>query len=152
MIDTKKYLDLQYKFNGRLPEEGVDCLGLLFLVYQDQGWDIVTSDGKEIEHNWFEIDRLRFFRYLLKHWDKETDISELKEGDVLLWQINGESHTAIYLGYNRFLSTYPELMSRLGITVGGYVFVGKLSVFNAIPGVEFICGFKRRVKDGRTDD
>lgn len=144
MIDTQRYIDLHYKFNGRKPEEGVDCLGLLFLVYQDQGWDITTSDGKEIEPNWYELDRLRFFRYLLKHWDKETDINKLKEGDILLWQINGESHTAIYLGYNKFLSTYPELMTKLNIMVGGYVFVGKLSVFNALPNVEFVCGFKRR--------
>ena len=144
MIDTQKYLDLKYKFNGRTHEEGVDCLGLLFLVYQDQGWDIITDDGKPIEPNWYEIDRGRLFRYLLKNWTKETNIQKLEEGDVLLWQINGESHTAIYLGYNRFLSTYPELMTKLGFSVGGYVFVTRLSVFNAIPGVNFICGFKRK--------
>lgn len=148
MIDTSKYLNLKYKFNGRTLEEGVDCLGLLFLIYQDQGWDIVTDsfefDGKPIEKNWFELDKFRFYRYLLKNWKKEPDISKLEEGDILLWQINGESHSAIYLGYNRFLSTYPEMVNKLGLNIGGYVFVMRLSVFNAIPGVEFICGFKRK--------
>lgn len=148
MINTEKYLEAEYKFNGRTVEEGLDCLGLLLLIYSDMGWNVPSDplqwDGKPIENDWHIKDPFRLYRYLLDNWDKEDDIKNLEEGDILLWVINGESHVGTYLGYGKFISTFPKISIGLPFSLGGYVFCDRLSRFNSIKNIHFRCGFKRR--------
>jgi cell wall-associated NlpC family hydrolase len=135
-INWNKYIGKKYVFNGRSEDE-FDCIGLLINVYRDQGWAEDFNDGSLIESNWFELEPYRFARYMLKHFDRVEDINRLTEGDIILWEINGESHTAIYAGYGKFLSTFPPL----GLFNGGKSFMDRLKFY---PQLTITGLFKRR--------
>lgn len=137
MINWSEFIGIKYTFNGRTKEEGMDCLGLLIAVYKSQGWTPDFSDGLPIEKNWFKSDPLRFARYMLKHFDRVDSIDELEEGDVIIAEINSESHTLIYAGFGKFLSTFPQV----GLFAGGVSQMNRLKYF---PDIKIQGLFKRR--------
>ena len=120
MQPTDKYIGKHYVFNGRTPDQ-FDCIGLLYLWGRDNGWNLDFSDGFPIPHNWYEQSKYRMVRYLLKHMKR---VEAPKYGDVVLWEINGESHTGIYLGYNKVLTTYPNSISQIiRLSIGSRFFI-----------------------------
>ena len=122
MQETDKYIGKKYKFNGRTLDE-FDCIGLLYLWGKEHGWNLDFSDGKLITHDWYEHSKYRMIRYLLKHMER-IDISHARHGDVVLWSIADESHTGIYLGYNKVLTTYPNNISQIArLSLGSRFFV-----------------------------
>lgn len=135
-MNYSKYVGIPYVFNGRTMK-GADCIGLLCLFYADQGWPETFSDGEEITPDWFEKEPYRFAKYLIKNFDRVTDINELPEGSVLLFEINGESHTAIYCGFGKFLSTFPPI----GLFNGNVSFMDRLKYY---PNIKVVGMFKRR--------
>lgn len=140
MIDWNKYIGKPYVFNGRDLETGVDCVGLIYCLYKDQGWAIDFDDGQEILPDWFERDKFRFARYMLKHFDRADNISQLQEGDIIFFDINGESHVGIYCGYGKFLSTFPKVST----FNGGISFLDRLKYWTDNPYVKITGLFKRR--------
>lgn len=135
-INWNKYIGKPYVFNGRSPES-FDCIGLLAVFYKDQGWPEDFDDGRPIEPNWYELEPYRFARYMVKHFDRTEDINDMSEGDIILWEINGESHTGIYAGYGRFLSTFPPI----SMFNAGKSFLGRLRNY---PNLKITGLFKRR--------
>lgn len=135
-MNYSKFVGIPYVFNGRTME-GFDCIGLLKLFYESQGWTETFDDGRSISKDWFEDEPMRFARYLIANFDRIEDINELSEGSVILFEINGESHTAIYAGFGKFLSTFPSM----GVFNGGVSFMDRLRYY---PNIEIKGLFKRR--------
>ena len=123
MIDWNKYIGIPYVFNGRDLKTGVDCAGLIVNLYKDQGWKITSNDGRKITDDWFVLEPYRFVRYLMKHFDRVESSEELEDGDLILVEINGESHGAIYSGYGTVLTTFPQV----GHFNGGVSFLDRVS-------------------------
>lgn len=139
MKDLKKYIGIPYKFLGEA-SDGADCQGLIKMYYRDHGWPLVESDGKPIEPNWYQKDKYRFARYFLKYFDRTEDIDSLEDGDIIMFEINGEGHVAIYVEYGKILLTYPKVSEYNG----GVSFIDRLKYWRNIPGVKLISCFKRR--------
>jgi cell wall-associated NlpC family hydrolase len=139
MSNLSKYVGVPYKFLGE-DETGVDCIGLIKWYYRDNGWSLVESDGKPIDKDWYSKDKYRLARYFLKHFDRTNDIEQLENGDILLFEINGEGHCGIMLSYGKFLTCYPQV-SQFN---GGVSFIDRTKYWFSQPGVNFIAGFKRR--------
>jgi len=123
--NAKKYMDIKYKFGGRLTElnPGIDCLGLLFLAYSetfDNGWKNISVYPSEIVKNGKFGDPVNGLDGILC---EDVDVSKLENGDVIyllslneigdepLANINGIDywswHTGIYSGENSFLEAKP---------------------------------------------
>jgi cell wall-associated NlpC family hydrolase len=140
MKDMSRFIGRPYKFLGDT-YEGFDCIGAIKLYYRENGWPLVETDGKPIDHDWYAKDKFRLARYFLKHFDKVTDADLLKDGELILFGINGESHVGVMIdSYGRFLSTFPPI-SKFN---GGISFVDRLKFWLNMKGVRFISGFRRR--------
>lgn len=85
VAEAKKYLGLPYVWGGTDPTKGLDCSGLVQLVYKNLGYDLprVSADqarqGREV-----------------------SSLAEAQPGDLLAWdnssRNNGADHIAIYIG------------------------------------------------------
>jgi cell wall-associated NlpC family hydrolase len=103
--DIGKYIGIPYGFN--MSNHGsADCSGLVMMFYREHGWTPDTYD-LPTERQWYIKNPYLMERFLLKHWKRTKDINALTFGDVVLMDINKESHAGIVLQYNRLLTTFP---------------------------------------------
>ena len=81
-------IDTGYKFGGSNPEAGVDCSGLVVLVYK-------MAAGMTLPHNAAQIARN----------SQEVNVRDLKAGDLIFFNTLGRpfSHVGIYLGDDKFI-------------------------------------------------
>jgi cell wall-associated NlpC family hydrolase len=81
-------IDTGYKFGGSNPEAGLDCSGLVVLVYK-------MAAGMSLPHNAAQIARNA----------QEVSLRELKAGDLIFFNTLGRpfSHVGIYLGDDKFI-------------------------------------------------
>lgn len=103
MENINKYIGIKHKFNGDT-FDGADCIGLCRLFYREHGWPETFTDGRIIEHDWESKEPLRLLLYLRKYFDENKDISRLRFGDIVLFNIGGDSHLGIYLEYGKVLA------------------------------------------------
>lgn len=101
--DLSKFVGLPYKFLG-VNFTGVDCIGLCQLFFNEHGYPIEIRDGRPITKDWYLTEPYRLARWLVKNFDKIENIEDLKYGDIVLFEINGESHTGIYIGNGKALT------------------------------------------------
>lgn len=139
MKDLNKYVGIPYGFNCDT-YDSADCAGLAAMFYKDHGW-IPNEYPKPTSTDWYIKNPYYMERFLLKHFDKTRDISELTYGDLAVVHVNGEAHLFIYLGYDKVLTTYPKVNE----FNGGVSFIDRLQRYwLQQKGVKFISGFKRR--------
>lgn len=96
---AQKYLGAPYKHRGR-DLAGLDCWGLVILVYRDLGIDIL--DIKDYEEGWACKGKNYFFEHYYEKWQKVSGPGFL---DILLFK-NGRGtpyHAGIYLENDRFI-------------------------------------------------
>lgn len=103
MENIDKYIGIVHRFNGDT-FDGCDCIGLCRLFYREHGWSPKFDDGKPVTHDWEKKDSLRLVRYLQKNFTMTRDVGELQFGDILLFDIAGDSHLGIYLQYGDILA------------------------------------------------
>lgn len=101
--DLTKYIGIPYKFLG-IDYDGVDCIGLCQLFLNEHNYNIEFRDGRLITKDWYLTEPFRLIRWLYANFDKVDDITNLQYGDITLFEINGESHTGIYIGYGKVLT------------------------------------------------
>lgn len=99
----ERFIGIPYKFLGT-DFTGVDCIGLCQLFLYEHGFNIKFRDGRPIDKQWYLTEPYRLARWLLTNFDKVKSIDELQYGDITLFEINGESHTGIYLGNAKVLT------------------------------------------------
>lgn len=99
-----KFIGIPYKFLGT-GFDGVDCIGLCHLFMNEyQGINITWRDGRPITKDWFVTEPFRLARWLCKNFTKIPDLNDLQFGDIVLFEINGESHTGIFVGNMKVLT------------------------------------------------
>ena len=88
VLTALSLLDTGYQFGGSNPEAGVDCSGLVVLVFKIAG-------GMLLPHNAAQIARTT----------REVGMRDLKAGDLVFFNTLGRpfSHVGIYLGDDKFI-------------------------------------------------
>ena len=88
--EAKKYLGLPYIWGGTDPTKGLDCSGLVQVVYQPLGYDLPRISA----------DQARSGRPV-------ASLAEARPGDILAWdnssRNNGADHVAIYIGDGKMI-------------------------------------------------
>lgn len=108
----KKYLGTPYKHRGR-DLQGLDCWGLILLVYADLGiklWDIEDEYVKD----WFQKQRNYFIENYHREWQR-VERHEIFDGVLFTNNKGIVNHAGIYIGNNKFLHTCKlgTIVSRL---------------------------------------
>lgn len=128
--DLEKFVGLSYKFLGT-DFTGVDCIGLCQLFYNQHGIDIEIRDGRPITKDWYLTEPYRLARWLVEHFDKIKEMENMQYGDIVLFEINGESHTGIYIDNGKVLTILEVYRSSM--------------IFHLKKGnIFFQCGFRLR--------
>jgi soluble lytic murein transglycosylase-like protein len=88
--EAKKYLGLPYVWGGTDPKVGLDCSGLVQLVYKNLGYDLPRVSA----------DQARAGRPV-------ASMAEAQPGDLIAWdnssRNNGVDHIAIYIGNGKMI-------------------------------------------------
>ena len=138
MKNTNKFIGIPYAFN-KSSFDSADCLGLCKLFYREHNWSETFDDGKEITQEWYKKEPYRLLRYLVKNFDKTKDINKLSYGDIIYFNVDSEGHIGIYIGYGKFISTYPG-NPKSPFPQINKSFIDRIQ--NWIP--FFVCGFHKR--------
>lgn len=90
VAEAKKYLGLPYVWGGTDPNKGLDCSGLVQLVYKNLGYDLPrvsyqqAAEGRPV-----------------------ASLADAQPGDLLAWdnssRNNGVDHIAIYIGNGKMI-------------------------------------------------
>ena len=99
MININSLIGLKFKFQGT--NEYTDCVNLAKRFYELHGWPQNFSDGKEITEEKYKHQPLRILRYLMKEFFLVQDFTY---GDIVVFNIGGDFHLGIYVGYGKLLS------------------------------------------------
>jgi cell wall-associated NlpC family hydrolase len=88
VVSALSLIDTGYRFGGSDPEAGIDCSGLVVLVYK-------MAAGLTLPHNAAQIARNA----------QEVNVRDLKAGDLIFFNTLGRpfSHVGIYLGDDKFI-------------------------------------------------
>jgi hypothetical protein len=90
VAEARKYLGLPYVWGGTDPKKGVDCSGLVQLVYKNLGYDLPRVSA----------DQARSGRPV-------ASLADAQPGDLLAWdnssRNNGADHIAIYIGDGKMI-------------------------------------------------
>lgn len=91
---------LPYRYGKATPEEGFDCSGLVFHVYQQQGITLPRTAAAMAEHL------------------PEVALAEREPGDLLFFQISDKthSHVALYLGHESFIHASSSATGRVTVS------------------------------------
>ena len=96
---NKNYLNLDFKIGEN------DCFSLVRNFYKDR-FNIIINNYERNE-NWYKKDPNIILNNFTKENFKEIDTKDIKENDVLIFNIGGVSqHFAIYMG-NNFILHHP---------------------------------------------
>lgn len=95
-----KYVGIPYKLHGR-DTDGLDCWGLVRLVYKDEK----NIDLPSLSEEYYSSDNFKHNEEVISNNNENWTLSEeYTTGDVVLFRINGaESHVGIVIDDNRFL-------------------------------------------------
>jgi len=95
-----KYLGIPYRNGGR-DLKGLDCWGIIVLVFKDFGINVLDI-AATVDCQWsFKNDN----KSILDYWQKWTEVSKPRFLDVILLNVEGGSlnHAGIYLSGSRFI-------------------------------------------------
>jgi soluble lytic murein transglycosylase-like protein len=90
VAEAKKYLGLPYVWGGTDPEKGLDCSGLVQLVYKNLGYDLPRVSYQQAASG-----------------RPVASMAEAQPGDLIAWdnssRNNGVDHIAIYIGGGKMI-------------------------------------------------
>ena len=90
VAQARKYLGIPYVWGGTDPSKGLDCSGLVQLVYKNLGYDLPRVSNEQARSG-----------------RPVASLAEAQPGDVLAWdnssRNNGADHVAIYIGDGKMI-------------------------------------------------
>ena len=90
VTEAKKYLGLPYIWGGTDPTKGMDCSGLVQVVYKHLGYDLPRLSADQARSG-----------------EKVNSMAEAKPGDLIAWnnssRNSGADHIAIYAGNGKMI-------------------------------------------------
>lgn len=90
VAEAKKYLGLPYVWGGTNPEKGMDCSGLVQVVYRNLGYDLPRVSNQQAQAG-----------------RPVASMADAKPGDLIAWdnssRNNGVDHIAIYIGDGKMI-------------------------------------------------
>lgn len=90
VAEAKKYLGLPYIWGGTDPTKGMDCSGLVQVVYKHLGYDLPRLSADQARSG-----------------EKVNSMAEAKPGDLIAWnnssRNSGADHIAIYAGNGKMI-------------------------------------------------
>jgi hypothetical protein len=90
VAEARKYLGLPYVWGGTDPKKGLDCSGLVQLVYKNLGYDLPRVSNEQARSG-----------------RPVASLAEAQPGDLLAWdnssRNNGADHVAIYIGDGKMI-------------------------------------------------
>ncbi len=96
VAEAKKYLGVPYLWGGTDPKKGLDCSGLIQLLYRGRGVTVPRDADAQAAAG------------------RPVARSALRPGDVLLYGVSRVHHAALYVGGGRMLEA-PDSSSRVRI-------------------------------------
>ncbi|HPT88734.1 MAG TPA: C40 family peptidase [Bacillota bacterium] len=98
----QKYLGIPYRHGGR-DMNGVDCLGLVYLIYRDCGIEIPDNDGREYTKDWYKVEPDRYLKGI-RRYGKEVPLDSLKPLDLVYFKMGrAVTHTGIMVDEKSFI-------------------------------------------------
>lgn len=102
MKTVRSLVGIPYKHGGRTTE-GLDCLGLIHVFYNQLGIVIPDHDGREYSPKWYKEDPKRFYRGL-QRIGREIPPAQMKPLDLVYFKIGGEvTHAGVLIDERHFL-------------------------------------------------
>lgn len=91
-------IGIPYQHNGR-SLEGVDCWGLVYLVYKGLGYELPVGDGEDIPLDWYKTDPDRYIRALSQLGQEVGDYRNLQTLDIPYFRMYRDvvTHTGVML-------------------------------------------------------
>ncbi|KRA31153.1 MULTISPECIES: transglycosylase SLT domain-containing protein [unclassified Nocardioides] len=90
VAEAKKYVGLPYVWGGTNPEKGMDCSGLVQVVYRNLGYDLPRVSNQQAQAG-----------------RPVASMAEAQPGDLIAWdnssRNNGVDHIAIYIGDGKMI-------------------------------------------------
>ena len=112
-VNPSDYVGIPFKIMGR-DREGLDCAGLVALYLGERGYKISADDGKgEYGYDWVKQDPERLREGVEKSGEVVEDVYDLRPDDILYFDIAGEGHVGVYIGYGKFLQITENSKSHI---------------------------------------
>lgn len=109
-MELKKYLNSNYKFNGR-GKEGYDCLGLVVDVLADNNIILPDTDGKIIPPGWMKENPNRLPEGLSLYCDR---VNNKKQFDILVFEVGGiPRHAGVLINDYKFIHIFDNSKARV---------------------------------------
>lgn len=97
-----KYLGIPYRHGGR-DMSGLDCLGLVYLIYRDCGIEIPDNDGREYEKDWFKTEPERYLQGI-RRYGVEVPLDSLQPLDLVYFKMGPVvTHTGVMVDDTSFI-------------------------------------------------
>lgn len=103
---VNKYLGIPYLHRGRTLE-GIDCWGLILMIYKDLGHDIMDVAG-DYDENWCVNNENLFSKHYAENYYKSWDkVDNPKFLDLVLLKSSKGiiNHGGVVLNYGKFIHT-----------------------------------------------
>lgn len=101
---ARQFLGIPYRHGGR-DREGLDCVGLVHLFYQELGIKVPDTDGRPYSTDWYKKDPERLLRGLLqvgRPVDLKTE--PLQPLDLVYFRMGGAiTHAGVMIDQHSFL-------------------------------------------------
>lgn len=101
------FLGIPYRHGGRT-KDGLDCLGLVYLFYQQLGVRIPDGDGTPYPADWYKKDAGRLQRGI-ETLGNPVSLSDLKPLDLVYFKIGGLiSHLGVVVKPGKFIHVMKD--------------------------------------------